>query len=187
MNHLEIAGELTDKAISMLLSGEKLLFVMTMANPGHMLFHDVARERFGNDNPSALTAAEFRSKGIVTPEGKAVTSVADVFKVLRRDANGLKHGSLEPSVDLSSVCATLVTSCSDSQALHTLSWPQLVFMWWFYSVKGEANKKQWAEAEKAFPNLFDLPLEEQLEAGRAVLESDPMLLRQELDIDGIRV
>jgi hypothetical protein len=32
-----------------------------------------------------------------------------------------------------------------------------------------------------------LPLEEQLEAGRAVLESDPMLLRQELDIDGIRV
>jgi hypothetical protein len=183
MNHLEIAGKLTDKAISMLFSGEELLFVMTMANSGHMLFHDKARQCFGDKNPSALMADKFRSEGIVTPDGKTVTSVTDVFKVLRRDANSLKHGSLEPSVDLSSVCATLVTSCSDSKSLRTLSWSQLVFMWWFYGVNGKVNEEPWAEAEKVFPNLYGLPLENQLAVGRTVLERDPIQLCEALDID----
>jgi len=105
--HIDIAGRLIDRAVEMLFDGDDLLFIMTIAHSGSMLFHDEARASFGEENATAQLTREMIADGVMMSDGSPVKGIGDVLAVLRRSGNSLKHKSMPPVLDHSAVYATL--------------------------------------------------------------------------------
>jgi len=169
LTHIDIAGRLTDRAIEMLFDGDDLLFVMTIAHPGNMLFHDEARAAFGEENATAQLTREMIAEGVMMPDGSPIKGITDVLGVLRRSGNSLKHTSNPPVLDHSAVYATLAGACGDAKSLGVVSRNQRIFMMWYYGISKSLGPKPWPEAIEMFPGLAELDFANQLRRGQEQL------------------
>lgn len=164
--HLDMAKRLIDRAIRMFFEEDDALFVLAIANPGHVLLHDIARELLPEGSHAAQMAKHFAEERLMLESGKLVTSVSDVLKVLRGGANSLKHINEPPNVSNSAVFATLVVAVNDARDLNAMSGTMLLFAAWAFAKENEGDWPRWEEAEKLFPDLDQLSELEQLRVGR---------------------
>lgn len=174
--HLGVARQLVDRAIRMFFEGENALFVLAIANPGHVLLHDIAREMLESGNAVAQIARQFVEAGVITESDKPVQAV---LKALRRDANSLKHIAVDPGVNDDSVFATLVVAVNDAMALNIASGAMLLFAGWAISKVGEGDDQTWKWAERLFPELLHMPAPDQKRLGLDALNNPTLMERLE--------
>lgn len=172
---LDMAGRLVDRAIRTFFDGDDPLFVLALANPGHVLFHEIARIKFDGHNSASRMVDSFRDLGVKTPSGKPVAAVSDLLAVLRRDANSLKHIGVAPRVSDASVIATLIVATIDAQDLQVLSAVQLLFMAWAYAGNSEPLDPAWDTADLLFDDLKGLDPAERKRCGLNRLH-DPFIM-----------
>jgi hypothetical protein len=172
---LDIAGLLVDRAIRTFFEGDDPLFVLALANPGHVLFHEIARITFDGNNSASRMVDSFRDLGVKTPSGKPVSAVSDLLAVLRRDANSLKHIGVAPGVSDASVIATLIVATIDAQDLRALSPTQLLFMAWAYASQSGPFDPAWDTAELLFDDLKEFDLAARKKCGLNRLD-DPFIM-----------
>ena len=174
---LGMAQRLIDRAIRMFFEEEDPLFVLAVANPGHVLLHDIAHSMLQGGNTVAVMAKRFAEAGMVTDSGKPVRQVSDLLKVLRRDANSLKHVKETPGVSDESVAATLIVAANDALTLKAQSGAMMLFAAWAVARTENLDQSKWDVAEKLFPCLHQLADPEQKRLGLARLRDTKLVER----------
>lgn len=173
---LGMARRLVDRAIRMFFEEEDPLFVLAIANPGHVLLHDIADSANQGGNTARLITGLLVGAGTVMSSGEPVRKVSDLLSVLRRDANSLKHADVAPGVSDDSVVATLVVATNDALVLRVASGAMILFAAWAISRFESPGETKWDLAESLFPGLHELSDTEQKRMGLKRL-NDAMLLK----------
>lgn len=183
---LDIAQRLCDRAIRMFFEGEDPVVTLVVANPAHVMLHEIARSRLGEGNSASRLVGRLKAKGYVTASGAAVDKVSDLMSVVRRDANSLKHSKLEPNVELESIIATILTAASDAQDLGIVTAKQVLFVAWAWARQLSQMPYAWEVVDWLFPRLEAMNPEQQLKEGLAKLASADVMQRLEEAIQSDR-
>lgn len=167
--HLESAGRLMDRAIEMFFAGEDPIFVLAMAHPASMLFHDLCRERHGDDNGLAKVARVFIEGGYVTEDGFHIATMKDFMGILRSAGNGLKHAGTPIDLRPDAEVAIMATGILEAEQLGAMTPRQLLFLNWLYATRGATEPELQESADAMFPGIKLQPLSEQLQQGLAAI------------------
>lgn len=173
----DVALRLLERAIEMYFDGEDALFSMSLAHSAHLLLKDLAEQAFPGASAMRLVHRQLVDQGkTASDDGLAIEQFKDFLNFLHKAPNSAKHADRvhETQVTYDDDHALVIMNIACAHALQLGLGTQLHFIFNAWQIAMDAAvepddaAKQFADA--LFPDIRQLPREQQLTMGRRYIE-----------------